>query len=115
MFIVLGCVTFLFLIYYFFKSKEGFTSSDSPDTFLAKIKDANNELSDKLLISKYKTSYEDIIIALEEWTQLNMIQLLTTSKIGTSVDITSLQQFNELSDFKKKLNDSLKYIDSIKK
>lgn len=102
----------LFILFLFRKNREGFTSENTPDAILASIKSANNQLTDTLLISKYKSSYEDLIIALDDWANMNMINILINGKVGTSIlDMESITQYNALADFKKKLNDSMTYID----
>mgnify|MGYP003982826171 CR=1 FL=1 len=81
--------------------------------YAEEIKTQTIELQDKLLISKYKTDYEDVIINMSD-----NIDIITLSKI-LSLDnsdekklLKSIQEIETLNKFKTILNSSMKYLDS---
>ena len=98
------------------KAKEGFTTGKTPPDMVALLTKSNNELADTLNILKYRSNYEDLVINLEEWANLQMLDLVVKGKLGTvSLDSTVVEQFNSLSEFKTKLNDVIKFLDNTTK
>ena len=137
-------VVVLFLVYYVYKVSsvqgkviEGLTNKKSSKSFMDAItegdvkalKVANEKLSDTLLISKYKSDYEDMIIDFEQSIDMNILALLVSfsnrvSDDGT-LDISSkstpstisnetLQLLNNLYTLKTNLNSTMDFLDSKK-
>jgi hypothetical protein len=95
------------------KATEGFTTGKTPPDMVALLTKSNNELADTLNVSKYRSNYEDLVIHLEEWANLQMLDLVVKGKLGTvSLDSTAVEHFNSLSDFKTKLNGVIKFLDN---
>lgn len=84
----------------------------------------NNKLQDILAIEKYRTDYENLIIALEEYTNIMMFSKVLS--IGSKVSTFSkgqpiseelfndIKKANELKTFIETLNSSMTYIDKSK-
>lgn len=120
-------ILFVLFICKFFNSNkivEGLTNQKNPlkidkDLFTnldKHLKETNDRLADSLLIKKYKTQYEDIIIELDNNTDLNIVKL--TSMYGNALVSGNdkdaaifLQQINELQNFKNSLKNTMKQID----
>lgn len=118
-------------IYFFYKVlqintsiMEGFVSKKSKKAasknhvseIRESMKKKTEQLKDTLLISKYKTDYEDIIIELEDYLNLSMLQainiLSSTSKESLGKDdIELINNINSVNKFKNTLNGVMKFID----
>jgi len=98
------------------KSKvEGFASGKTPTDVVTKIKTTNNDLADTLNKSKYRSSYEDIILESETWATDSQLNLLASGVIGVgNLDdsIEHIRRFNELKVFKTNLNDLINLLDN---
>ena len=102
---VLGVAMIIFF-FYSFSRKEGFSSGKTPKDTVSLIASTNTTLRDVLNIPTYRSSYDNMIQDLDTWADYNMLNLLAQAKIGTdatSTSSTSIQQFNELAEFKKNL------------
>ena len=117
---------------FFMKSiKEGLVSSSlttSPTvtdgyginakTMATNIKSLSKALSDKLIVSKYRTDYENIIINMEDYINLLMINnVLSFNASSFSNDDDIIKYLNNLGSLKLSrdaLNDVMKYLDSMK-
>jgi len=81
------------------------------------IKKENEKLTDVLAINKYRTNYENLIIALEEYTNIMMFNNVTlvsnliNQKKTTLELIPIMQQANTAKSFIDTLNASMKFID----
>jgi hypothetical protein len=93
------------------------------------LKISMQKMNDTILLSKYRSDYEDIIIKLEELIDQNL--LYTTLQVVANVDkttglikikdqsskdqegisITDLQLINELYKYKQNLNETMSFID----
>ena len=103
-------VMILFLLYCIWPRKEGFSSGKTPKDTVSIITSTNTSLKDLLNIPTYRSSYETMIQDLDTWADYNMLNLLAQAKIGTDAEDTSfnsIQQFNELAEFKKNLDEFL--------
>ena len=74
---------------------------------------------DNLLISKYRTDYETVILNFDEFA--NIMMLVTLLKMNEQTEPKSndiffkhISQINELNKFKTSLNDIMKFVDSSK-
>ena len=102
---------------------EGLTdSSDSSDTktnpqkLAAPIKETITKIEDAILIDKYRSDYENIIIDLEEWANMELIQMLGSGLVktdsGADSNIANIRKMNDLNTFKSTLDSAMKFLDS---
>ena len=90
------------------------TPSDNKESLVQR----NEKLKHELYLSgddnKYKTDYEDIILNLEEWADLETIKIITDQKCCKG-DLNNNQkvvkQVNDLKTFKDSLEKSMAYLD----
>jgi hypothetical protein len=85
----------------------------------------NNKLQDVLAVDKYRTDYENLIIALEEYTNIMMfskvvgiggkIANLQKGQAVTDDILTEVDKANKLKTFIDTLNGSMSFIDKTKK
>lgn len=133
--ILLGTL-FLFFVSYlvysslFMKKREGLetatststTSSSSSNgiagnavTYAGTIKQKNINLTDTLLISKYRKDYETLILNVDDLLNSMMLQTVltvdTSSANTPSKLIESMKMLNELSAAKDSLNKVMKFVD----
>ena len=82
--------------------------------FDTSIKSVVTELKDKLLFSKYKSTYEDIIINYEEYISLMMTQVLLSTNIKDKPEnvMEDIKKIVALDAAKNALNNVMKYIDT---
>ena len=82
--------------------------------FEASIKSTVTELKDKLLFSKYKVTYEDIIINYEEYISLMMTQLILSTNIKDKPEnvMENIKKLVALDAAKNALNNVMTYIDT---
>jgi len=96
------------------KTYEAFTAEQTPKRSYEKIVGKNNELKDNLNLSTHRTHYEDMIIALEDWVNVAMLDLLSKGTIGTQdiqASMKDVRAYNDLVMFKMNLNHSMKFLD----
>lgn len=94
---------------------------NSANTSSQNIKKQNDKLNDIISISKYRTDYENLLISLEEYTNIMMFSkvidvgnMASANGIGknvTSEIIKHMDTANTLKAFVDTLNASMKYID----
>jgi hypothetical protein len=120
-------VSIIFIQSFYFK--EGLeTSSSSTNnpilngyagnakSFAETIKSLSVKLSDKLIVSKYRTDYENIIINMEDYISLIMLDIIFSLNTSSS-QVETIKLLNDLGTLKTSkdaLNDSMKYLDSMK-
>lgn len=136
-------VVILFAIYYVYKvmqvqnnvieglSRRTKSKDTSPtlgsilDTDNNALKKSNEKASDVLLISKYRSKYEDLLLDLDTTLDNNILRML--GLLGLSVDdngdiiiskegvpLEFLQGINELYKLKNNLNTTMDFLDSTK-
>jgi hypothetical protein len=107
----------------FKKTYEGLTNAEQSTTstqsingiatnsssYVTSIANQVTTLHDKLLISKYKSDYEKIVISLEELINLQMVNLVLTMNPQDPDGIRTLNQLHQTSQ---SLNSVMKIIDS---
>ena len=105
---------------------EGMTSKENNDVSTDKdkkpdaIKANTTTILDGLLIDKYRPSYDDTIIELEENINATILAgiLKTAESIAADPSSEKSQKFisavNNLKAFKETLNDTMKYLDGMK-
>lgn len=101
------------------KSKDEDVNTDK-DKKPEAIKSHTDTILDGLLIDKYRSSYDDTIIELEENTSATILAGILKNAETISADPSSetSQKFivaiNNLKSFKDTLNDAMKYLDGMK-
>ena len=85
----------------------------SAANYAAAIKAKTVKLQDSLLISKYRSDYENVIINMDDY--LSMLMLKVALNMDASADIKTnaetLALMNTLSTAKKSLNETMAFID----
>ena len=135
------CLIILYLlVVVFFKKREGLENSTDTDTttdtttdtstdptttvssdgiggnaanYADLIKAKSVQMQDALLITKYRTDYENTIINLEDYCSLMMLyQILKINLNGDAKSTLSVfAGINALSNTKKALNEAMQYVD----
>ena len=96
------------------KTFESFTAEQTPKRSHEKIVGKNNEIKDNLNITTHRTHYEDMIISLEEWANVAMLDVLSKGTIGTQdiqASMKDVRAYNDLLTFKTNLNHTMKFLD----
>jgi len=126
---LLFIITICFVGYLLFRNldfKEGMTVDSSTSTstskangiagsaqnYAANIKSTTIKNQDVLLISKYRTDYENAILNLDDL--INTIMLQTALNVDNSDPMTSLDKLVKLNSAKAALNSVMKFVDSSK-
>jgi hypothetical protein len=120
-------VSIIFIQSFYFKEGLETSSSSSNNSilngyagnaksFAETIKSLSVKLTDKLIVSKYRTDYENIIINMEDY--INLIMLDIIFSLNTSLNqVETIKLLNDLGTLKASkdaLNDSMKYLDAMK-
>uniref|UniRef100_A0A6C0E2L2 Uncharacterized protein n=1 Tax=viral metagenome TaxID=1070528 RepID=A0A6C0E2L2_9ZZZZ len=114
----------LFIIYLIMKTftiKEGLENATAPSngeagnaaSYAAALKAKTVQLQDSLLISKYRTDYENVIINMDDYLSMSMLKLVLDMDNSADVmsNIATLTAINTLSQAKKTLNETMAFID----
>ena len=102
------------------KDKEEETTTDK-DKVPDAIKSKTNTILDSLLVDKYRSSYDDTIIELEEYVNVTILAGIISSAEaiatapGSEPSQHTINVLNNLQAFKATLNDSMKFLDGMKK
>ena len=111
------CLSILLYVIYFNKTEEGFSQNINRSSLPTTIENNSTKLNDSLLISKYRTDYEDTVINLH-----NQMGLAILNEIINNVDVISnnptskkslkiISQINEVEKFKSTLNEKIDILD----
>ena len=105
---------------------EGLTNSSSSTSmsgiagsatnYAAAIKAQSVQIQDALLISKYRSDYEAIIINMDTYLNLLIMQgflNLNTNSSSAATNLDAINSINSLYSAKQALNGSMKFIDGI--
>jgi hypothetical protein len=84
----------------------------SAQNYAANIKSVTIKNNDELLISKYRSDYENTILNLDDL--INSMMLKTVLSMDTTNPMTSIKNLNELNSAKTALNSVMKFVDSSK-
>tara|TARA_B100000768_G_C11175227_1_gene330516 strand:+ start:220 stop:609 length:390 start_codon:yes stop_codon:yes gene_type:complete len=80
-----------------------------------RIKGSRNEVEDRMLISKYRKSYEDTIIELDDTISMTILSEVceNAEKIAKNPteSIAMIRKINDLKAFKDTLNEAMKTLD----
>lgn len=82
----------------------------SAQNYAANIKSLAIKNQDVLLISKYRTDYENVILSLDDL--INTLMLQTALSVNPNSPITSLENLVQLNSARGALNSVMKFIDS---
>lgn len=106
------------VIKYQTKVVEALTSSSGDASGVTSSVTSNTDkINDVLLISKYRTNYEDTIIGLEKAVGLGLLSEVVNNAAAISADPTSssslsaIRNINELKSFRESLNQSMIILD----
>ena len=120
-------ISICFLAYILFRNlhfKEGMTNDSSTSTtsnsgtgiagnaatYGASIKTETIKMQDMLLISKYRSDYETVVLNLDDY--VNNLMLQTALSIDQKKPEEALKKLVDLNQTKSALNNVMKYIDS---
>tara|TARA_B100000925_G_scaffold273257_1_gene237846 strand:+ start:262 stop:666 length:405 start_codon:yes stop_codon:yes gene_type:complete len=121
----LGCALVILIVFYIvmslcnyqLKLVETLTnmSSDSVNT-AATIKESTTKTLDTLLIDKYRSNYEDIIINMNDWCDAQMLKTIVSGEMDCKNGcddkfMKKIQTVNDLGSFKGYLNKSMGFLD----
>jgi len=105
------------------KTREGLTNnSDDTDKTTTRIQDVVSKLKketemldDTLLLDKHRTDYEDLFLALEDYSNLALIQMLAFFANNPSLETesakTMIEGINQVNTLKTTLNDVMEFMD----
>lgn len=122
LFIFLGISFLLYIIFRNFKIKEGMTTDASGNNiqntgiagnaagYGAKIKAETIKLQDMLLISKYRSDYETVILNLDDL--INNIMLQTALSIDKDKPQEAILKLSQMGQAKTALNSVMKFVDA---
>ena len=96
---------------------EGLTNKKDKSSLVGDLvkstKRDNEHTKDALLINKYKTDYEDLILEMEESVSLKVLELITKikSKDYNKETMDTIKKINDLEQFKTTLDQTMKFVD----
>jgi hypothetical protein len=100
---------------------EGMTnSSTDKDTISSSVSSNSDKLSDTLLVSKYRSNYEDTIINLEKAVSVGILSEVINNAETISSDPasskarTAMSSINTMQTFRETLNQSMMILDKSK-
>ncbi len=115
------CIVALYIIMsllkYQVKIVEGITNMASDSSDIASlIKDDTTKTLDTLLIGKYRTNYEDIIINMNDWCDAQILNSVVSGELDCKNGcndklLGKIRNINDLESFKGTLNKTMKYLD----
>ena len=121
----LGCALVILIVFYIIMSLCNYQlklvetltnmSSDSVNT-AATIKESTTKTLDTLLIDKYRSNYEDIIINMNDWCDAQMLKTIVSGEMDCKNGcddkfMKKIQTVNDLGSFKGYLNKSMGFLD----
>jgi hypothetical protein len=117
--LIVGAGILLKMFRYQKKVVEGLTANSKTDKtkISSDVSGSADKLSDSLLISKYRSSYEDTVINLEKAVSLAMVSEVINNSEAIAKDPTSpestsiIQKINGLKDLRETLNKSILILD----
>jgi hypothetical protein len=85
----------------------------SAANYAASIKAKTVQIQDTVLITKYRTDYENVIINLDDYLSSLMLEQILSMDVSDNIqsNIQKIQVINTLSTGKKTLNEVMSYID----
>ena len=96
------------------REREGFTTGNSPNETLEKLRSVNGNLVSSVNMSVHRDNYEEIVVELETWVNNSMAGILSDGSFNAGTDTTeTVKTFNDLAQFKKNLNEFVDVIDKM--
>jgi len=122
--IFIGICVIIYLLYKYIKlNREGMTDASGNSTstvsngiagnassYSATVKATSIQLQDTVLVTKYRTDYETIILNLDDL--INNLMLETVLSIDVSSPLTGFAKLNSLNESKQALNNVMKFLDA---
>uniref|UniRef100_A0A6C0BVN5 Uncharacterized protein n=1 Tax=viral metagenome TaxID=1070528 RepID=A0A6C0BVN5_9ZZZZ len=102
------------------KTREGLSNKDDEtrttiQEIVSKLKKESELLEDTLLIDKHRADYEDLFLALEDYSNLALIQMLSVFSNNPSLEKASsktmIEGINHVNSLKTTLNDVMEFMD----
>lgn len=119
---MVGCILFYLAWKFMARTQEGMTDASgnavtppangiagNAASYGASIKSATIKLQDTLLISKYRTDYETVILNMDDYVNNAMLQLVLS--VDTKKPAETLTQLAQMYQAKAALNDVMNFID----
>ena len=122
LFIFLGICFLVYILFRNLKFKEGMTTDASGNdtqnngmagnaaAYAAKIKAETVKMQDMLLISKYRSDYETVILNLDDL--INNLMLKTALTVDKDKPGESITKLSQLGQAKTALNSVMKFVDA---
>ena len=96
------------------REREGFTTGNSPNETLEKLRSVNGNLVSSVNMSVHRDNYEEIVVELETWVNNSMAGILSDGSFDAGTDTAeTVKTFNDLAQFKKNLNEFVDVIDKM--
>jgi hypothetical protein len=89
-------------------------SAGNAASYAAEIKNEVVKLNDIMLISKYRSDYENVIINMDDYVNLLMLQSVVnmdTSATSADTNMSIINNLNSLNSVKGALNNVMKFVD----
>ena len=140
--LIIGCAIFIYLITNVVCGKEGFkegasgadtsgasgadtsgasgadTETDNKKKVEQSFGDKTKSILENLTVDSNRQKYEDQIIDTNDWVDSKILQSLVANGVNPSAsdedNYKKIQNINNLAQFKKTLNGSIKYLDGIR-
>jgi len=122
LFLFIGICLVIYILFRNFNYKEGMTDASGNATiassngiagnaasYSATLKATNIKLQDTILISKYKSDYENIIINVDDL--LNNLMLQVALSVDANNPQDAITKLGEMNQAKLALNSVMKYVD----
>ena len=87
-------------------------TAGNASAYAAQLKSAVIKSQDELLISKYRTDYENVVLNLDDY--LNTMMLQTTLSVNQNNPQQAIAKLAQMQQAKVALNSTMKFIDSSK-
>lgn len=118
-FLILGIIILITIIYGTYSKKEGLTSDKSnssvngmagnAEKYANQIKNMSTQLQDQLLVSKYRTDYENVITDMDDL--IDNMMLKTVLSIDPKNPQKTIEALNALNMSKHSLDNVMKFVD----
>lgn len=90
---------------------EGFVEGKAPDDRNKKIESLNKQTKDELAVATYHADYDDMMVNLEKWAQLERLKVLVSADMTSPKEmINSVKAVNDLSVFLDNLENASKFL-----
>jgi hypothetical protein len=122
LFLFIGICLVIYILFRNFNYKEGMTDASGNATitasngiagnaasYSATLKATNIKIQDTILISKYKSEYENIIINMDDL--LNNLMLQVALSVDANNPQDAITKLGEMNQAKLALNSVMKYVD----